>query len=108
MRWTKITLVVLGWDLAALGLILLGRAAVHLLHLEAQWRHQWQVFAIRKGGRWGTRDNYIKFENASDQYLGRILSGLNTLLPGFAVMPPFFIQRQGQKMKWLMISFGQD
>ena len=38
----------------------------------------------------GTRDKYMKFENAGDQYLGRILSGLNTLSPGFAVMPPYF------------------
>ena len=37
----------------------------------------------------GTRDKYIKFENASDQYLGRILSGLNTLSPGFAVTSYF-------------------
>ena len=38
----------------------------------------------------GTRDKYIKFENAGDQYLGRVLCGLNCLTMEFSVSPPFF------------------
>jgi len=38
----------------------------------------------------GTHEKYIKFEKAGDQYLGRLLCGLNVLLPEFAMTPPFF------------------
>ena len=38
----------------------------------------------------GTRDKYIKFENACDQYLGRIVAGLDALSPSFASTPPLF------------------
>ena len=38
----------------------------------------------------GTRDKYIKFENAGDQHLGRVLSGLNPLSIDFSLTPPFF------------------
>ena len=37
----------------------------------------------------GTRDKYIKFENAGDQYLGRVVTGLDALSPAFASTPPF-------------------
>jgi hypothetical protein len=38
----------------------------------------------------GTRDKYIKFENAGDQFLGRCLTGLNSLQKEFSISPPFF------------------
>lgn len=38
----------------------------------------------------GSRDKYIKFENAGDQFLGRTLCGLNSLHLEFASSPPFF------------------
>ena len=38
----------------------------------------------------GTRDKYIKFENAGDQHLGRVLCGLNPLSIDFSLTPPFF------------------
>ena len=47
----------------------------------------------------GTRDKYIKFENAGDQYLGRILSGMNSLSPNFAVTPPFFDTQNNEESK---------
>ncbi len=38
----------------------------------------------------GTRDKYIKYENAGDQFLGRTLTGLNSLDKEFSISPPFF------------------
>ena len=38
----------------------------------------------------GTCDKYIKFENAGNQHLGRVLSGLNPLSIDFSLTPPFF------------------
>ena len=38
----------------------------------------------------GTRDKYIKYENAGDQFLGRTLTGLNSLSKEFSISPPFF------------------
>jgi hypothetical protein len=38
----------------------------------------------------GTRDKYIKYENAQDQFLGRVLCGFNVLSEGFSNSPPFF------------------
>jgi hypothetical protein len=38
----------------------------------------------------GTRDKYIKYEAAGDQFLGRTLCGLNSLVKEFSVSPPFF------------------
>ena len=37
-----------------------------------------------------TRDKYIKYENAQDQFLGRVLCGFNILSEGFSNLPPFF------------------
>ena len=47
----------------------------------------------------GTRDKYIKFENAGDQYLGRVLSGLDALSPSFALTPPFFDTKMNEEKK---------
>ena len=47
----------------------------------------------------GTRDKYIKFENAGDQYLGRLLSELDALSPSFAVTPPFFYAKTDEDKK---------
>ena len=44
-------------------------------------------FVIELDGQWG---GYIKYEAAGDQYVGRILCGLNPLKPIFAQTPPFF------------------
>ena len=41
----------------------------------------------------GTRDKYIKFENAGDQYLGCVLCELNCLMMEFSVSPPFLISQ---------------
>ena len=38
----------------------------------------------------GTRDKYIKYDNAQDQFLGRVLCGLNVLGAEFSTSPPFF------------------
>ena len=38
----------------------------------------------------GTRDKYIRYENAGDQFLGRTLTGINSLSKEFSVSPPFF------------------
>ena len=38
----------------------------------------------------GTRDKYIKYESAGDQFLGRTLCGLNSLVKEFSISPPFF------------------
>ena len=38
----------------------------------------------------GTRDKYIKYENAGDQFLGRTLTGLSSLNKSFSISPPFF------------------
>ena len=49
--------------------------------------------AICNRAQWkmgGTRDKYIKFENAGDQFLGRSLTGLNSLQKEFSISPPFF------------------
>ena len=42
----------------------------------------------------GTRDKYIKFENAGDQFLGRVLCGLNSLTKEFSISPPFFLLQE--------------
>ena len=38
----------------------------------------------------GTRDKYIKYESTGDQFLGRTLCGLNSLVKEFSTSPPFF------------------
>ena len=38
----------------------------------------------------GSRDKYIKYEAAGDQFLGRTLCGLDPLSISFSVSPPFF------------------
>jgi hypothetical protein len=38
----------------------------------------------------GTRDKYIKYESAGDQFLGRTLCGLSSLVKEFSTSPPFF------------------
>lgn len=38
----------------------------------------------------GTRDKYIKYESAGDQFLGRTLACLNSLTQEFSISPPFF------------------
>jgi hypothetical protein len=44
----------------------------------------------------GTRDKYIKYENAGDQFLGRTLTGLNSLQKEFSISPPFFNTEAGE------------
>ena len=38
----------------------------------------------------GTRDKYIKYKNAGDQFLGCTLTSLNSLSKDFSISPPFF------------------
>ena len=38
----------------------------------------------------GTYNEYIKFDNAGDQHLGRVLAGLNPLSIDFSLTPAFF------------------
>jgi hypothetical protein len=38
----------------------------------------------------GSRDKYVKYESAGDQFLGRVVCGLNPLVQEFALSPPFF------------------
>ncbi len=38
----------------------------------------------------GIDKRYVRYERAGDQYVGRILSGLNVNTPEFAFLPPFF------------------
>ena len=52
-----------------------------------------QIAAICNRAGWTmgrVKDIYIKYEAAGDQYVGRILCGLNPLKPIFAQTPPFF------------------
>jgi hypothetical protein len=58
----------------------------------------------------GTRDKYIKYEAAGDQFLGRTLCGLNSLTKHFSVSPPFFNMTEEELQvvdRWLM-SFVAD
>ena len=51
------------------------------------------VTIMMRGG-WsleGIDKRYVRFERAGDQYVGRILSGLNVNTADFACLPPFFI-----------------
>ena len=40
----------------------------------------------------GSKERYLKFENAGDQFVGRMVSGLDAFSPLFAISPPFFHQ----------------
>jgi hypothetical protein len=44
----------------------------------------------------GTRDKYIKYEAAGDQFFGRTLCGLNSLVKEFSTSPPFFDVNAGE------------
>lgn len=44
----------------------------------------------------GTRDKYIKYEAAGDQFLGRVLCGLNPLSKEFSLSPPFFAMNENE------------
>ena len=44
----------------------------------------------------GTRDKYIKYESAGDQFLGRTLCGFSSLTKEFSLSPPFFNVSTGQ------------
>ena len=49
----------------------------------------------------GTRDKYIKFENAGDQFLGRVLTGLNPVSSDFALSCPYFDTKTDEQKKRL-------
>lgn len=55
----------------------------------------------------GSRDKYIKYEAAGDQFLGRTLCGLNPLTKEFSLSPPFFNmdQRELSDVDNLLMSF---
>ena len=49
--------------------------------------------AVNLRGGWtmgGIQDTYMRYERASDQYVGRTLSGLPINRKDFALLPPFF------------------
>jgi hypothetical protein len=47
----------------------------------------------------GVRDRYIHFADAGDCYLGRLVSGLPSLSPLFASLPPFFTDPHGDMVR---------
>lgn len=58
----------------------------------------------------GTRDKYIKYEAAGDQFLGRTLCGLNSLTKEFSLSPPFFNMDEDELsgVDRLLMSFVAD
>ena len=38
----------------------------------------------------GVEDRYFRLENAMDQFLGRVVAGLDLMSGDFAILPPFF------------------
>jgi len=38
----------------------------------------------------GVEDRYFRLENAMDQFLGRVVAGLDLISGDFAILPPFF------------------
>lgn len=58
----------------------------------------------------GTRDKYIKYEGAGDQFLGRTLCGLNSLTKEFSMSPPFFNMNEEEldEVDRLLMSFVPD
>ena len=38
----------------------------------------------------GTKERYLKYENAGDQFMRRLVCGLNPSSPEFAISPPYF------------------
>jgi hypothetical protein len=58
----------------------------------------------------GTRDKYIKYEAAGDQFLGRTLCGLNSLTKEFSMSPPFFNMNEQEldELDRLLMSFVAD
>ena len=69
-----------------------GKGLLPTLHPGAQSLQQWQQFATGQVGQLGgSRDKYIKYEAAWDQFLSRTLCGLDPLSISFSgVSPPFF------------------
>lgn len=55
----------------------------------------------------GSRDKYVKYESAGDQFLGRVLCGLNPLVQEFAISPPFFnlCPEESTEVENLLMSF---
>ena len=46
---------------------------------------------LRVGWSMGSvKEKYIHYEKAGDQYVGRVVSGLNVNSADFAVSPPYF------------------
>jgi Phosphoenolpyruvate-protein kinase (PTS system EI component in bacteria) len=58
----------------------------------------------------GTRNKYIKYEAAGDQFLGRTLCGLNSLTKEFSMSPPLFnmVEKELNELDRLLIPFVPD
>ena len=56
-------------------------------------------FAINNRGGWtqGVPGIYFQYEGAGDEYIGRILSGLNVNDVSFGVLPPMFKEEEGNE-----------
>ena len=44
----------------------------------------------------GTTDRYLKYEKAGDQFVGRTVCGLDINTEDFSVLPPHFIDPEGE------------
>ena len=53
---------------------------------------------LRAGWTLGTvQDTYVRYEEAGDQYVGRVVAGLPSDEPDFAVLCPTFVTNTGQE-----------
>jgi hypothetical protein len=61
---------------------------------------------LRAGWKFpGVGDTYIKFQDAGDQYVGRMVSGLPFSTTNFAILPPFFLNPPPEINEALMLAF---
>ena len=50
----------------------------------------------------GVQDRYLRYENAGDQFLGRVVAGLPMDKPEFAILPPHFLNDHDEDVQHLM------
>jgi hypothetical protein len=61
---------------------------------------------LRAGWKFpGVGDTYIKFQDAGDQYVGRMVSGLPFSTTRFAVLPPFFLNPPEAVNEAMLLAF---
>ena len=49
----------------------------------------------------GVESRYFRFQNAMDQFLGRVMTGLPLDSGDFAILPPFFVKRTAEEGAFL-------